>query len=131
MSSTKQFGDADKVAPVPEVLGKSFAKYPHPMWMFDRETHAFLDVNEAAVRRYGYSREEFLRMTILDIRPTEDIPELLRQTPHPRPQGESTGERWRHRAKDGEVFCVSITSWTLTFCGRQAELVLARREGSE
>src|ERR1039458_614677 len=42
-------------------------------------------------------------MTILDIRPSEDIPELLRQTPHPRPQGESTGERWRHRTKDGEL----------------------------
>jgi two-component system cell cycle sensor histidine kinase/response regulator CckA len=118
----------DEVASVPEVLGKSFAKYLHPMWVFDRETHAFLEVNEAAVQRYRYSREEFLRMTILDIRPSEDIPELLRQTPHPRPQGESTGERWRHRTKDGEVFPVFITSWVLTFRGRPAELVLARRE---
>ena len=42
---------------------------PLPMWAFDPETLAFLDVNEAAVRHYGYSREEFLSMTILDIRP--------------------------------------------------------------
>jgi PAS domain S-box-containing protein len=98
------------------------------MWIFDRETYIVLDVNDVAVQQYGYSRQEFLNMTILDLRPTPDIPELLRQTHAPRPQGQSTAEKWRHRAKNGTVFPVVITSWNLTFRGRQAEMVLARRE---
>jgi two-component system, cell cycle sensor histidine kinase and response regulator CckA len=115
-------------APDSEVLGIPFAKNSHPMWIFDRESLAFLEVNEAAVRQYGYSRVEFLAMTILAVRPPEDIPELLRQTPHPRPQGASTAEPWRHRTKFGRIFPVTITSWELNFRGRPAELVLARND---
>jgi PAS domain S-box-containing protein len=118
-------------APEPEVLGIPFAKNSHPMWIFDRETLAFLDVNDAAVQQYGYFRQQFLTMTILDIRPPEDVSELLRQTPVPRPLGQSTAERWRHRTKHGTIFPVTITSWELTFRGRPAELVLARREKPE
>jgi len=101
------------------------------MWIFDRETLAFLEVNDAAVKQYGFSREEFLAMTLREIRPAEDVAELLRQTPHPRPLGESTAERWRHRTKDGTVFRVVITSWELIFREHKAELVLARREEIE
>jgi PAS domain S-box-containing protein len=119
-----------KVGTAPEhtVLGLPFAASPHPMWIFDRATHDFLGVNDAAVRAYGCTWREFLTMTILDIRPAADIPELLRQTLDPRMRGSSTGEKWRHQAKDGTVFPVAITSWELTFRGRHAELVLARRE---
>lgn len=117
--------------PEPEVLGRQFADSPHPMWIFDRETHVFLDVNGAAVRQYGYSRQEFLAMTILDIRPTPDISQLLRQGRDSRLQGRSTAEKLVHQAKDRTVFPVTITSWQLTFRGRQAELVLARREGAK
>jgi PAS domain S-box-containing protein len=98
------------------------------MWVFDRETFSFLDVNEAAVQQYGYSRQEFLAMKILDIRPPEDVPELLRKAGPQRPQGQSTGAHWRHRSRRGAVFPVAVTSWELTFRGRPAELVLARRE---
>jgi two-component system cell cycle sensor histidine kinase/response regulator CckA len=101
------------------------------MWVFDRETLVFLDVNDAATKEYGFSRQEFLTMTLRDIRPAPDVPELLRETPHPRPQGQSTAEKWRHLTKNGAVFPVTITSWELTFCGRPAELVLARRESSD
>ena len=54
-----------------------FEKHPTPMWVFDVESLRFLAMNEAAIRRYGYSRAEFLRMTILDIRPEEDINSVL------------------------------------------------------
>ena len=47
-----------------------FENNPHPMWVYDRKTLAFLDVNEAAIAKYGYSRQEFLKMTIVDIRPS-------------------------------------------------------------
>ncbi len=70
-------------------------------------------------------------MTILRIRPPQDIPELLRQTPNPRPKGQSTAEKWRHQAKSGAVFPVTITSWELTFRERPAELVLARPDRPE
>jgi two-component system cell cycle sensor histidine kinase/response regulator CckA len=100
------------------------------MWIYDLETLAFLDVNDAATKTYGYSREEFLAMTLRDIRPSEDLPEFLRQTDHPRPRGQSTGELWRHKRKDGTMFPVIITSWELAYRGRKAELVLARRETS-
>jgi PAS domain S-box-containing protein len=98
------------------------------MWVFDRETLAFLEVNDAAVGLYGYSRQEFLAMKITDIRPPEDVPDLLRQTRFPRARGASTGEHWRHRNSLGAVFSVAITSWELTYRGRPAELVLARKE---
>ena len=101
------------------------------MWVYHRETLAFLEVNQAAVVAYGFSREEFLHMTLVDIRPAEDLPEFLRQTDNPRPMGQSTAERWRHKTKDGTVIGVIITSWELTYKGRPAELVLARRETSE
>ncbi len=114
-----------------EVLGIPFAKNSHPMWVFDRESLAFLDVNDMAVQQYGYSREEFLTMKIVDIRPPEDVPELLRRTSVRRTEGPSTGEQWRHRSQDGTVFPVAVTSWELTFRGHPAELVLARREKSE
>jgi two-component system, cell cycle sensor histidine kinase and response regulator CckA len=108
-----------------EMLGIPFAESPYPMWIFDRETLAFLEVNCAATRAYGFSRAEFLAMTLLDIRPAEDIPELIRETQHPQ---QSTAESWRHKGKDGVVFSVVITSWELTYKGHPAELVLARRE---
>jgi PAS domain S-box-containing protein len=112
-----------------EVLGLQFATNAQPMWILDRETDVFLDVNDAAVQRYGYSRREFLTMTTFDIRPDADILALLQQTVDPRLRGPSTGERWHHQAKNGTVFPVAITRWGLTFRGRHAQLVLARREG--
>jgi PAS domain S-box-containing protein len=108
-----------------EALGIPFVNSPHPMWVYDLRTLAFLEVNDAAIRAYGFSRREFLTMTLLDIRPNQDIQVFLHDWEHPR---ESTEENWRHVGKDGKVFPVSITSWELNFRGRQAELVMARRE---
>lgn len=112
-------------APELTLCGVPFARNPHPMWVFDRETLAFLEVNDAAIHKYGYSRSQFLAMTIVEIRPQEDVPELLRKT---RTQGSSTGAAWRHLTHSGAIVPVSITSWHLVFRGRPAELVLARWE---
>ena len=79
-----------------------FHSNPNPMWVFDLETQAFLEVNEAAIRHYGYSREEFLSMTITDIR----APEKDAQ-PKPASQEEAAqGRVWRHRRKDGSLMDV-------------------------
>jgi PAS domain S-box-containing protein len=95
------------------------------MWVFDQESLAFLAVNARAIRRYGYSSEEFAAMTILDIRPAEDISALVKETLDPARRGPSNREEWRHKMKDGTVFPVEITSWELIFKGRKAELVRA------
>ena len=82
--------------PEAEIHGITFARSSYPMWVYDRETRRFLEVNDAAIAAYGFSREGFLKMTLLDIRPKEDTPEFLRLTENPRPMGQSTAEKWRH-----------------------------------
>jgi PAS domain S-box-containing protein len=62
------------------------AQHPAPMWVYDLESLRFLEVNPAAVEHYGYSREEFLQMTLLAIRPAEDRPRLLAHMSQPRPR---------------------------------------------
>ena len=95
-----------------------------PMWIFDRRTLEILEVNEAATEAYGYSRSEFLRMTILDFRPPEDIPRIL-QIALRAPGSKSNEPVWRHQKKDGTVFPAKVISWEITFDGHQAALVLA------
>jgi two-component system sensor histidine kinase/response regulator len=101
-----------------------FESNPQPMWVYDLETLAFLAVNESAVHNYGYSREEFLAMTIKDIRPAEDIPALYDSLARSSQAVGRTGI-WRHLKKDGTIFEAEITSHLLVFNGRQAELILA------
>ena len=101
-----------------------FESNPHPMWVYDIETLAFLAVNDAAIVHYGYSREQFLAMTIRDIRPPEDVPRLLGSIPAPG-AGYNGGNVWRHLKKDGSTIFVEITAHTLNFGDRAAELVLA------
>ncbi|MDI6747231.1 MAG: PAS domain S-box protein [Rhodocyclaceae bacterium] len=101
-----------------------FASNPHPMWVYDLETLAFLAVNDAAIRHYGYSRNEFLGMTIKDIRPAEDVPRLLENVAHVGNGFDEAGI-WRHRTKDGRLLDVEIVTHTMKFAGHSAELVLA------
>ncbi len=101
-----------------------FDSNPHPMWVYDLETLRFLMVNNAAVRHYGYSFEEFLSMTIADIRPPEDIPGLLKNVSRV-VEGIDYAGTWRHRKKDGTIIFVDIISHVLELGGRKAELVMA------
>ena len=96
-----------------------------PMWVFDRETLKFLEVNAAAIRHYGFSQQEFLAMTLKEIRPEEEIPDLLKATAQ-RKHGLQEPEIWKHRKKDGTVIDVEIVSHDLDFHGIEAELVSAR-----
>ena len=101
-----------------------FENNPQPMWVFDDETLAFLAVNDAACQHYGYTREEFLAMTMGDIRPPEDLP-LVRGSLE---RDESKFRRagiWRHRRKNGTLMEVEIASHAMQFAGRSAHLALA------
>ncbi|NJD27913.1 MAG: PAS domain S-box protein [Chloroflexi bacterium] len=95
------------------------------MWVYDLETLAFLEVNDAAVLKYGYSRDEFLRMRIADIRPPDDVPALLANVAEQRTALQQSGH-WRHRLKSGELIDVEIVSHTLRFAERAAALVVAQ-----
>jgi PAS domain S-box-containing protein len=97
-----------------------FDVHPQPMWVVDANTLAFLAVNGAAVRLYGYSKEEFLGMTADQIRPEEDIDDLRRAFAD---WSNNYSQRlWRHRKKSGEVIPVRVTSFNLEFAGRRARL---------
>jgi PAS domain S-box-containing protein len=103
---------------------KLFDNNPHPTWVYDRETLHFLAVNRAATKKYGYSSEEFLAMTIKDIRPPEDLPDLLESIAALRDESEKMGI-WKHRQKDGTNIDVEITSYAMSFAGRPAVVVVA------
>jgi two-component system cell cycle sensor histidine kinase/response regulator CckA len=102
-----------------------FESSPLPMWVYDAGTLAFLDVNDAAIRSYGYSREEFLGMTIRDIRPPEDVPEMLRDVAARGGPGDPTPKIWRHVRKDGTLIDVEVTAGRIELEGRRAALVVA------
>lgn len=101
-----------------------FDSNPHPMWVYDLETLSFLAANDAAVHYYGYSRQEFLGMTIKDIRPEEDVPRLLKETDEPF-ELFSPSAVWKHRKKDGTLIDAEISAHALTYQGRRARLVMA------
>src|SRR4029077_4447269 len=101
-----------------------FDGHPEPMWVYDLETLAFLDINDAAVQRYGFTRDEFMSMTIKDIRPASEVPELLKTITRNDVLERSAG--WVHRTKDGRLIDVEITSHGVDFGGRPARFVMAQ-----
>jgi len=111
-----------------EVLRKSEEQYrvlfdrnPQPMWVYDLKTLAFLAVNDAAVRHYGYSRDCFLAMTVDAIHPHEDVPALIKQVS--KIDGSCHLGEWRHCDFGGKVINVEITANVIDFAGRKAGLV--------
>ncbi len=106
-----------------ERYGMLFQNNPQPMWVFDVDSLAFLEVNDAAVRHYGYSRDEFLSMTIMDILPREDAPGvhhgLERSSVH---RGDVALAQ--HQRKDGTILDMELVSHEMELNGRRARLVL-------
>src|ERR1035437_6461825 len=100
-----------------------FDDNPQPNWIFDMETLSFVQVNEAAINHYGYSREEFLSMTIKDIRKVEDIPSVLEEIDRTRNSFRNAGE-WRHIKKNGELIFVEISMRSVLFQGKESCHVL-------
>jgi len=103
-----------------------FENNPMPMWVMDLETFAFLDINEMAVLQYGYSRDEFLSMTAIDIRPEEDR-ELFKNLDHSFSSSRENYKRgiWNHMKKDGSIIQVEIIAHKILFEGRPARFILA------
>jgi len=100
-----------------------FEANPQPMWIYDAETLRFLLVNESAWKHYGYSPDEFLSMTIKDIRPPEDVP-LLLKTIMTKVRPHAKRGVWRHRKKDGSLIEVEVTEHDFQLQGKLARLVV-------
>ncbi|MDQ1404839.1 MAG: hypothetical protein QOG55_468 [Acidobacteriaceae bacterium] len=103
-----------------------FSHNPLPTWVFDCETFKFIQVNDAAVRQYGYSAEEFAAITVFDIRPPEEHAALRE---HHQKDWDAPGEYhgvWKHRKKDGKIFEVDIISHPLEYGGRRVRMVVAQ-----
>ncbi len=99
-----------------------FEAHPAPTWVFDLESLRFLAVNDAAIRQYGYTREEFAGLSIRDIRTPE---EAVRLDSVPIGQDEHYRGEWRHRRKDGTTLDVVVQARDVSFDGRRARLVSA------
>ena len=100
-----------------------FAHNPNPLWIFDIDSLKFLAVNNAAVQNYGYSEEEFLNMSIKDIRPSEDLEKLSKYLKIRVENYVQTGA-WRHKKKDGTIIWVDISTHPMIYKGLMAEMVL-------
>lgn len=98
---------------------------PVPQWVYDLETLAFLQVNEAAIIHYGYSREEFLTMTIKDIRTPEELPVLDKIVIDNVKPGKYNQSIVKHQKKNGEVILVHVEGNSVFFEGKNARLVMA------
>jgi PAS domain S-box-containing protein len=114
-----------------ELLAQSEQKYrllfednPMPMWLYSISTLKFKEVNEAAIRHYGYSKEEFLQMTIKDIRPAEDVDKLvdITRTDY---RGVHYVGQWRHRKKNGDIIIADIITHDTLNKGEHVRLVLS------
>ena len=101
-----------------------FETAPVPMWVIDRETSRFLMVNSAAVKAYGYSSEELLSMTLLDIRPASEHERLRKELAEAVP-GSEQKETWLHRRKDGSVFPVNIFAKSIQHGSKVSRFVVA------
>jgi diguanylate cyclase (GGDEF)-like protein/PAS domain S-box-containing protein len=101
-----------------------FDHHPLPMWVWDHESYRFLAVNDAAVAHYGYSRQQFMAMTVLELRPVEDRDVIIRVAKE-RLGSRRVNRVRRHLKSDGSIIDVEVHSQTLLYRGRMASLTIA------
>ncbi|MBD2507847.1 PAS domain S-box protein [Nostoc muscorum FACHB-395] len=102
-----------------------FSQNPNPMWIYNQNNLQFLDVNEAAVIHYGYSREEFLQMRITDIYPPENVP-VFREYLGKKHTNLNFSGQWLHQRKDGQTIDVEVVTHTINYANYNARLVNIR-----
>lgn len=104
-----------------------FDHNPQPMWLYEVDSLKFVDVNKAATKKYGYTRSEFLSMTIKDIRPPEDVGKLENylKTRVEDKYSIEDAPIWRHKLKNGKVIYVKILSHQIEIENKLCRIVLA------
>lgn len=121
---TERIKDRNALLKSEEQYKYLFEHNPIPMWIYDLEALRFLMVNNMAQEKYGYTSDEFLQMTIKDIRPAEDVDDLLDNIRLSPITAYNSGI-WRHRKKNGEIIYVEIISHPIELEGKNARLVLS------
>jgi PAS domain S-box-containing protein len=101
-----------------------FSNNPLPSWIYNSKTLQFLEVNNAALNFYGYSKDEFLKLTLNDIRPPQDIPALKENLRNLATKGTDLTYQWRHKKKNGDIVYVEIKSDNIQYKGQDARLVM-------
>ncbi len=101
-----------------------FESNPFPMWIYEMDTLKFLEVNDAAIKTYGYTKEEYLDLTLKDIRPEEEVKLLLDNVKREK-SSYQWSEGWRHKKKDGSIIEVEIISHEILYNGVNARFVIA------
>lgn len=124
IDTTKAKHEEDHLRESEETFRLLFRNNPLPMWIYDLDTLVFLDVNNAAVEKYGYSHDEFLKMRLTDVRPPEDVERLIADVQRTRPDLKYSGQ-WRHMLRDGRIIYVEIISHKLKYAGHAAALTVA------
>ena len=107
-----------------ELYHEIFYSNPNPMWIFDLETLAFLEVNQATIDQYGYTKEEFLSMTLKDITPEEDIASLMISAVKAISEYNAENELWRHITKSGEILFAELSAKSLIYEGKKTRSVI-------
>src|SRR5882724_7656884 len=108
-----------------EMFRLLFSNNPLPTWVLDRETLRFLEVNDAAVQQYGYSRDEFRNMSLLDVDQGEEKEKRIERFRQWAGGGRYHGN-WKHRKKDGKILEVESVSHELNYAGQRVRLVVAQ-----
>lgn len=101
-----------------------FEKNPFPIALWDFESLQIIDCNEAACSKYGYTRDEFLKLTIKDLRPPEDIPLIENAVKSETAYGEHRKKLWRHKNKNGQLIYAEVTGHLMDYHGRKVSLAL-------
>jgi len=102
--------------------GRSFEKASQAKWIFDKDSLQFLAVNPAAISLYGYTEDEFLSMTLKDIRPEWEIQRLERHISEQALYGKNTGT-WKHRKKNGDIMLVTVSAEDVQYKGKEQRMV--------
>lgn len=101
-----------------------FQDSPAPMYLYEQDSYAIIEANEAALHLYGYSRADFMSLSVLDMRPVEDRKRFVDAAVKVSHSVQDFG-RWRHLKKNGEAFHVQIFAHKTTFNGKKARVVMA------
>jgi PAS domain S-box-containing protein len=103
-----------------------FDNNPMPMWVIDLITFKFLDVNKMAILQYGYSQEEFLSMTALDIRPDKDKDHFTKSWDRSEINATNFNKGvWNHQKKNGTIIQVEIIAHEIIYEGSPARFILS------
>jgi PAS domain S-box-containing protein len=100
-----------------------FSKNPMPMWVYESNTFCFLAVNDAALEHYGYTRDEFMKLKVTEIRPPSEVARFLKANTI-RAQSIRNAGIWKHMKKNGQQIDVEILAESIQYDGKNAKLVL-------